>query len=321
MTAAQRPVVIAVDGGGSKTDVIALDLDGTVLAVERGPGSSPQIDGLEPAVAVIDDLVRRAAGARPVHHAGLYLSGLDLPVEIDRLRAAIAGHEWAQQGLSVDNDLYALLRAGTDSPDAIAVVCGTGINALGVRADGRTARFAALGDISGDWGGGYGLGAAALWHAARAEDGRGPETALVAAITDRLSVVSIAMLIEQLHLGDRAHADLALLAPVVLEVADLDPVARGLVDRQATEIVDFVRAIASRLDLTESVFPVVLGGGVLQADRPRLRRLVFAEIARVTPLAAVTIVRDDPVVGSALLSLEAAGADAAALAKARASLA
>lgn len=312
--------MIAVDGGGSKTDVIALDLDGTVIAVERGPGSSPQIDGLDRSVAVIDDLVRRAAGPRPVQHAGLYLSGLDLPVEIERMRGAIADRAWAQQGVSIDNDLYALLRAGTDSPDAVAVVCGTGINALGVRADGRTARFAALGDISGDWGGGYGLGAAALWHAARAEDGRGPDTALVSAISERLDVTSIAMLIEQLHLGDRAHADLALLAPVVFEVADVDPVARGLVDRQATEIVDFVRAIATRLDLTDRVFPVILGGGVLQADRPRLRRLVLAEIARVTPLAAVAILRDDPVVGSALLSLEAAGAGAAALERVRAEL-
>ena len=33
---------------------------------------------------------------------------------------------------------------------AVAVVCVTGINRVGVRADGETARFPALGEISGD---------------------------------------------------------------------------------------------------------------------------------------------------------------------------
>ena len=78
----------------------------------------------------------------------------------------------------MDNDTFALLRAGTDSPDAIAVVCGAGINCVGRAADGRIARFPALGMLSGDWGGGQHLAALALWHAARAEDGRGPATAL-----------------------------------------------------------------------------------------------------------------------------------------------
>ena len=76
----------------------------------------------------------------------------------------------------LDNDLFALLEAGTDSPDAVAVVCGTGVNAVGRAADGRTVRFPALGSISGDWGGGGQLGMQALSHAARAVDGRGPRS-------------------------------------------------------------------------------------------------------------------------------------------------
>lgn len=313
-------VVVAVDGGGSKTDVVVLGRDGTVLATAHGPGSSPQLAGLDTAVTVIDDLIDRAVAGRTVAHAGLYMSGLDLPIETERLHAAIADRPWAARGLSVDNDLFALLRAGTDDADAIAVVCGTGINALGVRADGRTARFAALGDISGDWGGGYGIGAAALWHAARAEDGRGPATALVDGITERLGVGSISILIEQLHLGDRDHTDLALLSPVVFDMADVDPIAQALIDRQATEIVDFVRAIAARLEFGDTEFAVVLGGGILRAERPRLDRLVAEQISRIAPRARLEIVRAAPVVGAALLGLQAVGADAAAARRARISL-
>ena len=53
----------------------------------------------------------------------------------------------------------------------MAVVCGAGINCVGMRPDGRTARFPALGRFSGDWGGGWALAEEALYHAARAADG------------------------------------------------------------------------------------------------------------------------------------------------------
>lgn len=206
MSARRRPgLVLAVDGGGSKTDVVLLDTAGEVLAWERGAGSSPQIDGLDVSVRVIDELVRRALvdhDERELAAVGLYLSGLDLAEEIADFRAAISSLPWAD-GAVVENDLHALLRAGTDAEDAIAVICGTGMNAIGVRADGAEVRFPALGPLSGDWGGGAELGDAVVWHAARAEDGRGPDTALVGLLLRAVDAPSVAALIEDVHLGRR----------------------------------------------------------------------------------------------------------------------
>ena len=143
-----------------------------------------------------------------------------------------------------------LLRAGTDEPNAVAVICGTGINAVGVRADGADVRFPSLGEISGDWGGGSGIGIAALWHAARDLDRRGPHTVLSGAIVAELGVPSIAALIEDLHFGRRATADLAMLTPMVLDAAEAgDAVARSIVERQAEEIAALVKACVLRLDL------------------------------------------------------------------------
>ena len=75
--------------------------------------------------------------------------------------------------MSLDNDTFALLRAGTDAANRIAVVCGAGINCVGVSAAGEMLRFPSVGVISGDWGGGATLGTEALFLAVRAEDGRG----------------------------------------------------------------------------------------------------------------------------------------------------
>lgn len=311
------PVVVAVDGGGSKTDVVVLTLDGEVLERRRGPGSSPDLEGVGRSVAIIDAIVREAVGDHEVRQAGVYLSGLDLPIEVERYVAMLDAPPWSECRLTVENDLFALLRAGTDEPDAVVVVCGTGINALGTRADGRVVRFPALGTISGDWGGGYDLGAQALWHAARAVDGRGPETALVPAVLDALGVDSIETLIAQLHFGEREHADLARLAPAVFELSAGDGVARALVVRQGTEIVDFIRAVVNRLDLHDEDFPVVLGGGILRAAHPLLHPAIAAGVAEIAPHARVRIVREDPVVGAAALALAAAGAAPEARTRAR----
>lgn len=311
-------LVVAVDGGGSKTDAVAFALDGRLVARRRGPGCSPHFIGVEGSVEVIDGLIREVAGDAVPVQVDLYLSGLDLPVEIAAYRAAVEGRSWAGRGLAVDNDLFALLRAGTDEPDAIVVVCGTGVNALGVRADGAVARFPALGAISGDWGGGMGLGQAALWHAARDIDARGPHTVLTERIRERLGQ-AIPELIEELHFGRREHSELAALAPDVLAAAEEgDAVAVHLVDKQADEIVAFVRAVVRRLDFAGRPVPIVLGGGLLASASGRFQDRLERGLAEVAPSSPTVVVADPPIAGAALLALEHGGADAEALARARA---
>ncbi len=319
--APQPPVIVAVDGGGSKTDAVAVTLDGELAGRVRGPGSSPHYDGLAASVELIDGLVHEVAGDAEVRRAGLYLSGLDLPREVEAYREAVAGLPWAAEGLDVDNDLFALLRAGTDEPDAVAVICGTGMNAVGVRADGARVRFLAIGAISGDWGGGHGLGSEALWHAARDVDGRGPHTLLTPAL-EREFGVPVTTLTEQLHLGEREYGDLARLAPTVFAVADAgDDVAQSLVDRQADEVVAFVRACVNRLGLADRAIPVVLGGGILQAGHLRLGARIATGVAEIAPSARLVTLSQPPIVGAALLALEHAGASPGALARAQAAFA
>ena len=55
--------VLAVDGGNSKTDLAIVDLDGTVLAAVRGPGSSPHHVGVAGSVARISALLEYAPPA------------------------------------------------------------------------------------------------------------------------------------------------------------------------------------------------------------------------------------------------------------------
>lgn len=287
-----------------------------MLGQARGGGSNPQSIGLPSAVSLVDELVCAASDGHPVVRAELYLSGMDLPRELDAFAGAVAGFDWAGGQLVIDNDLFALLRAGTAEPDAVAVVCGTGINAVGVRANGATARFPALGAISGDWGGGSGLGVEMLWHAVRAEDGRGPATALTDVVRERFG--PIPALIEQLHFGERSLSELGALAPRLFEVAGSDAVAASLVDRLAAEVVALATSCLRRLDLLARAVPVVLGGGVLRAADPRLMAGIEQRLAAVAPSVRLVPVDAPPVLGAVLLALQHHGAPASVLAVASA---
>jgi N-acetylglucosamine kinase-like BadF-type ATPase len=301
----------AVDGGNSKTDVVLGDSDGRILARVTGPTTSPHMIGLPATLSLLTDLVSRARAAAALPAAlglaqlSVYVAGADLPIEVERLNTAVAGLGLAD-GVTVDNDLFALLRAGTADPDAVGVVCGAGINAAGRRADGRTSRFPALGQVSGDWGGGHHLAALALYHAARGEDGRGPATALVAAVTDHFGLSTVEDVSVAVHLGDIAADRVDELCEVLFAVAAAgDPVAARVVRRLAGEIEALVRVAAGRLSLIARPYTVVLGGGVLTARHPQLHDDLLARIAALSPAATVTVLSSAPVAGAALLALDA----------------
>jgi N-acetylglucosamine kinase-like BadF-type ATPase len=302
---------VAIDGGNSKTHVVVGSTDGRLHGFVRGPGSSPHLIGVPGAVALLDSLVRQAVAqaglpaGTALSRAEVYIAGADLPVEVDVLMKAVGEAGWAREH-RVDNDLFALLRAGTSNPDAVAVVCGAGINCVGRTGDGRTARFPALGDITGDWGGGQHLARLALWHAARGEDGRGPVTALTPAVADYFGRSTVEEVATAVHLGEVERDRIDELSPLLFTVAAAgDPVAREVVAQQAQEVIALATVAARRLELLDKPHAVVLGGGVLAARHPLLHNAVVEGLLAAAPLAQIGIVTDPPVAGAALLALDA----------------
>jgi len=308
-----RELVVAIDGGGSKTDVAVVDLvTGDEVGTSRGAGCSHHQIGIDATVIVIDEAVTAAladAGVVPadVRHVGCYLTAIDLDSEQAAVHAALSRLPWASRSLVVDNDVFALLRAGTDAPDAAVVVCGTGINGVAVRADGATARVLALGQISGDWGGASGLAEEVLWYAARAEDGRGEPTALRPALlswTGRDSVHDVTLAV---HTGALSVSSWWDRAAEVVELANAgDAVAISLVERQGTEIGLLASSLLARLGLAGSAVPVVLGGGIGAAADPRLVAAAARTLAERAPLATLSVVTAPPVTGAVRLALDSA---------------
>ncbi|WP_199487557.1 N-acetylglucosamine kinase [Actinomadura spongiicola] len=310
-------VLVAVDGGNSKTDAAVIGRGGELLATARGDGFRPQTGGLDAALdalsSVIDAALRRA-GAPPgeVAHLAAYTANVDLPGEEERLEKLLLGRG-AAASVTVGNDTFALLRSAVTAGWGVAVVCGAGINCAGVAPDGRTARFPSLGPHTGDWGGGSSLGREALWHGIRGEDGRGPRTALTGAVAAHFGVDRAVDVGLGIHLGEVDEGRLTGLAPVLFDVAEAgDTVAREVVARLADEVAVLGSVALRRLGLLDGAADVVLGGGVLAARRPLLMDGVTARYAELAPRARLVVPEDPPLLGAALLALDHTGAVPAA---------
>lgn len=326
--------VLGVDGGNSKTDVALVGSDGRLLAAVRGGTVSHQQVGLERGA---DHLVRLVDEARalaglgstfdgpPADTAVYCLAGADSRGDIARLGSAFAARRLARTG-HILNDGFAPVRAGTDRTWGVAIICGAGVNAAGIAPDGRTARFAALGDISGDWGGGGDVGMAGLGAAVRARDGRGPRTTLERSVPAHFGLHRPLDVTDAVEHGRIPLERLRELSPVVFEASSGDDrVAAGIVDRLADELVVMATAMIRRLDLVHMDPDIVLAGGVFEAADDRFEARIADGIRERTPGARVAPLRAMPVTGAALLALDrlevgGRAVGAAAMIRARAEL-
>jgi N-acetylglucosamine kinase-like BadF-type ATPase len=300
--------VLAVDGGNSKTDVALVSGDGDLLAAARGGTTSHQAIGLEAGMVRLTELVRGAvamAGLRHRPRLGAYtLAGVDTPPDVRALSAAIRAAGLTGTTM-IRNDTEAALRAGTDRGWGVAVVCGAGVNALGRAPDGRTARLAALGPISGDWGGGTDVGWAGLAAAVRAQDGRGAPTRLADDVPRHFGLRRPQAVTTAMYAGRIGERRVGELAPVVFAAAASgDVVARSIVDRLADEVVAMAGAMIGQLDMHAAAPDVVLAGGVFRTRDAAFADRIATRLAGIAPGARLIRLTVPPVAGSALLGLD-----------------
>lgn len=313
--------ILAVDGGNSKAELVLAAADGTLLAHRRGPTVSHQsiesgrgLASTERARLAMERLAAMARAAVPggmpldggpvARLAVLCTAGADFPSD-ERLLATALRRLRVADELLIFNDAFAPLRAGTDRPYGISVICGAGVNAAAIAPDGRTARYPALGAISGDWGGSSGIGMAGLEAAVRARDGRGPATSLAERVPAHFGVARPATVTRRLYEGAIDHDRLRELAPVVFGAAVAgDVVARGIVDRLADELATMAIALARRLRMTRVEVDVVLAGGVFRTEDEGLVARIRDRIGSALPRATVRRLDAPPVLGAALLALD-----------------
>lgn len=313
--------VVGVDGGNSKTDVALADRSGQILGRARGRGTEATSTDPHQVAAHLADLIgdaRAQAGHNePIEAAVCYLANADLPDEERAMERALSALGVARR-VVVGNDTLAILRAGTDQGWGVGIVCGAGVNGIGVSPTGQIERYLAIGDISGDWGGGMGLAEAAVGAGLRQEDGRGAETALSRMLPAHFGLTNTWDLVVAIHRQQISQAQLYECVPILFDAAMAgDAVARDLVVRQGRELARMAIGLIKRLNAYDLAMPVILGGGVGQSRNPLMMSTFEADLAAGAPLATIQVLDQPPLAGAVAAGLDLIGAGRAAVHRAR----
>ncbi|MGE0545819.1 MAG: N-acetylglucosamine kinase [Kofleriaceae bacterium] len=306
-------LVLAIDGGGTHTRCLAVDT-ATSRVVGRGAGGPSNHLLVERAIverslatAVDEALV--SAGARH-GDIGCVVAGL-AGVDFDGAGADDMAPLIARMGFSrvvCVGDVIVAHHGALCGKPGVLVLAGTGSVVLGIGGDGRRVKVGGWGPVYGDEGSGHYIGRQALRAAARAQDGRGPTTVLLEAMTGALGVSGFGQSISVVY-GDRPMAprDLAALTPIAYEAAKSgDAVARQIFVDAGDDLAEAVVAAIRRLDDLGAAPLVSYQGGVL--DACELVRERFIEALRAAMATAVVQPpRLSPVVGAYLLGRRTMG--------------
>ena len=307
-------LLLAVDGGGTRTRAAVADLEGRVLARGFGPSSNLQNVGLP---AVTEALTTAIEGALLQIPGGLYkgegpawrsgrlaaacfgLAGIDSREDEARLSAWVRDQAVAPR-FTVLNDSELVLASGTPEGYGVALVAGTGSICLGRTKDGRTARVGGFGPLLGDEGSGYALALRALRLAMRTSDGRAQAPTLLRAALAHFALPDALAVMNQLSAPTSTPADVAGFATAVVDLAGRgDADATALVTEAVSDLVTHVRVLSQTLRLEKP--PLALSGGLLRSQvRPRLLAALDGEVG---PVQHVT----DPVAGAVALARRLAG--------------
>ena len=284
------PLVVGIDGGGTRTRVVLADANGTVLARAEGPATALSPGEESHAADIIQSLIGEvlAAAQRPDVRPAVCVVGV-----------AGAGQERAAQALwsalatrRVADDVSVLADATVALDDAfgddagVLLVAGTGSVAFARAPDGRFERCGGWGPHVGDEGSGAWLGRRALSVVTASQDGREPDTALTGAVLTALELESLDALIP--WAASATPAQLAALVPVICQVASTgDLRANALISLCVEELMLHIRTLARRSFVDErAAIPVALAGG-LMAKGSLVRKRLEQRLKSAVPGATV----------------------------------
>lgn len=222
-------ILIGVDGGGSKTEIVTIDHTGQVLRTLRKPASNYHLLGMEQAVLHIIEGIRDASHEETLDGIGISLAGIDTPEDWKIMAGGLKGAlEVLSQEMLIpfqdvpvvlENDVFGALMSVQGEFSGNVLAAGTGAVAMGIDTEGSVIRVGGWGHLIGDEGAGYSIGRKALAAMAASFDGYGPKSLLETTITKHLGLAQVPEIIDWLYQTKRTNKEVAALVPVITETA------------------------------------------------------------------------------------------------------
>jgi len=303
-----QPLVLGVDGGGTKTTGLLAEASGTILARGRGEGSNQNVIGIDNAARNLAGLIAtlaRTAG-RTVAEIGSAVLGLagagaerDRRILIEAIQARLRTMGLPPVPLSIESDGRIALEGAFNGGPGVVAVAGTGSVVMGKSPDGTTISIGGWGRVIGDEGSGYCIGLEALKSVSREIDGRGAAGRLRVTISARFGLETRERIIAAVY---REKFDIPSIAPAVIDAAESgDGVALEILTRAAREFAPQVVTAVTRLGLQGGA-GVVMIGGLIDHDTV-YSRLLAGEIRKSSPAVDFRSPLNGPAHGALLLAM------------------
>jgi N-acetylglucosamine kinase-like BadF-type ATPase len=307
-------VYLGVDGGGTKTALVLIDRDGTILATHLAPGSYYLTIGIDALGALLADAVNAVLAKAAVRPDELDFAFFGLPAYGEDTSLLGTLGRLPQQCLPADaylcgNDMICGWAGSLLCRDGISIVAGTGSICYGERA-GASARSGGWGELFSDEGSAYWIACQGLNLFARMSDGRAVRGPLYDIVRQRLSLTEDLDLCAHVFSslgGDRAR--IAQLCKLVTQAADGgDDQAIAIIRQAAGELALMVDATRRRLgfNVAEPV-PVSYSGGVFDNSGPLLLQQFGASLQALSPRYQVSEPVLPPAIGAALYAAKRRG--------------
>ena len=221
-------LVLGVDGGGSKCKARLESGCGEFLGSGVAGPANPFQNLAQAKASIVEaalsalDAAGRSPDALGTLAVGIGLAGVNVP----RFRELMEAWDHPFNHMCLTTDIHIACLAAHGGEDGAVIVMGTGSVGF-VSSSGESYSLGGHGFPFGDKGSGAWLGLEATKAALLALDGLGPDTGLVAALEQQLSVRGLALIDA---LAEARARDYAVFAPLVLaQAAAGDAVATAIV--------------------------------------------------------------------------------------------
>lgn len=302
-------VILAIDGGGSRTRCLAIDKHGRAVSKSQsGPSNHLLVaeDVVRRSLAEAidqtltlgrlnrDDVVCLSAGL-----AGVDFDGADAPPMEELLEELGFAHP------VINGDMVIAHAGAFGADEGVMALAGTGSSILGIGAGGKRVKVGGWGPVYGDEGSAYRIGQMALRAAARNCDGRGPGTSLTEVLRKKLGLHEFRETVTRVYVEGMESREIAALSSVAYEAAVAgDEVAQKIFLQAGEELAESAAAAIRRLEFTGAEILVSYQGAVLEACALVRERFGDA-LKEFFPNVAIIPPRFEPVVGAYLLGRQA----------------
>ncbi|MBM2846837.1 MAG: putative N-acetylglucosamine kinase [Bacteroidetes bacterium] len=305
----RKPLVLGVDGGGTKTAGLIADLSGNILARREVGASNPNVVGFEAAAKNLHQLITKCCDdlrcqPNELQSIVLALAGAGKETNRKKIKDSLARlfeNETSKAlPITVETDSRAALEGAFGGGPGVVIIAGTGSIVTGKTERREVITVGGWGRILGDEGSGYYIGREALRLVTLVLDGRGGSTKLKELFARKLNWQTRDDLITAVY---QDKFELSKLAPLVMEAAsDHDLVSQRLLQQAASHLADQARVIVMKMGILRKVGLVMCGG--LIDHETVYGNTLHLKIMKMLPQVDVRPPMHSPAHGAVLMAIE-----------------